>query len=70
MKVTHVMWFNTPHAHTIGIVMGKANVTEELRAYIGLGDGISEKDDKKKIAEWGCPFPIETAKHLFKVEGK
>jgi hypothetical protein len=70
MKVTHTMWFNTPHGDTIGIVMGEANQTKELRAYIGLGDGVNEEADKKKIAESGCPFPIETAKYLFKVDRK
>ncbi len=62
------MWFTTPHAHTIGIVMGEDKVTEKLKAYIGLGDGVDEEADKKKIAELGSHFPIETAKYLFKVK--
>ena len=70
MKITHTMWFSTLHAHTIGIVMGEDEVTKKLKAYIGLGDGVSEEDDTKRIAGWGSPFPVETAKCLFKVEGK
>lgn len=70
MRITHTMWFNTPHAHTIGIVMGEDKVTKKMKAYIGLGDGVSEEADKKKIVEWGCPFPAKVAKHLFNVDLK
>lgn len=70
MKITYVTWFSTPHAHTIGIVIGEDDITGEQKAYIGLGDGVDEEADTKKISERGASFPIETAKQLILRKGK
>ncbi len=66
MQITNVHWFTTMHAHTIGIVIGVDKITKKQKAYIGLGDGVDEEADKKRIAHYGSPFPLDAALKLFK----
>ncbi len=70
MKIINVHWFTTMYAHTIGIVLGVDEITKKQKAYIGLGDGVSEEADKEKIAQGGSPFPIDVALKLFTEDRK
>lgn len=68
MKVLNHIWFN-PGAtfQTIGIVYGTGD-DGKPRAYIGVGNGLSEDEDIKEVPEWGAKFPIEAAKVLLGVK--
>jgi len=61
MKILGSVWF-TPQGKSIGIVV----ITDgfENKAYIGIGDGLNQKDDEVEIAYHGSPFPIHLAKQL------
>ncbi len=59
MKIQKTVWFsglNIPGL--IGIVMGVDEVTGKKRAYMGFGDGSSEKFDEKVIAATGSPVNV------------
>lgn len=55
-------WFPT-NKGTIGILITK-NTQNKIRAYIGIGAGLDEEDDKNYIADWGSSFPLDVAKVL------
>lgn len=59
MKILNVLWFNY-----VGIVQVETEVGE-IKYYINQIDGWNEEDDKKKIAEWGSPFPNDAGDILF-----
>jgi len=60
MKILNSVWFSQMRPpSTIGIVVGEDAVTSEKKAYIGTGFGVDEDRDRKMIAEYGSPFPLE-----------
>ena len=61
MKIINTIWFSK-----IGIVMGKDEVTNEPKAYIGLGAGINEEADIKYITKRGSKFTKKIAQKLSK----
>jgi len=56
-------WFTLHDGECIGIVL--MNNGFEDKAYIGRGQGITEKEDVLHILRWGIPFPIECARFLY-----
>lgn len=66
MRVTNSMWFSTMNnPRTIGIVIGVDEVTAETKAYIGIGQGLSQKEDEINISQYGSSFPMCSALTLF-----
>jgi hypothetical protein len=65
MKNLKAIWFSEAGSmRPIGIVLGQDENTEELKAYIGTGDGASSLVDMNRIAQWGTHFPVDIAKTL------
>lgn len=63
-KILEVHWFTPGKAQgIIGIVLVRED--GELKAYIGIAEGVDEELDKVNIAEWGSHFPMEATKGLF-----
>ena len=54
MKILDSVWF-TQYAHCIGIV--KVQTYDEIKFYIGVGNGRDQKADEQFIAERGARFP-------------
>ena len=73
MKVLETLWFTNTQG-CIGIVVGEEDVTGDKKAYIGIGNGASEKEDTEAILAWGTKFSLDTAQrlvsYLTKKEGK
>ena len=65
MKIVDVVWF-TPGLGVgiIGVVLVQMD-DNEARAFIGVGLGVSEEEDKQQVVNWGATFPIEATKALF-----
>lgn len=59
MKVLDVRWFNA-----VGVVR-TLDVLDNIRYYIGIGDGLDEEVDKQFIADWGSYFPKDAGDKLF-----
>ncbi len=46
----------------IGIVLVYDTITNEEKAYIGVGKGYNETDDIQTIKDWGAKFDVNVAK--------
>lgn len=55
LKVIKTIWF-TYSNKCIGMVKARDEVTKEIKFYVGVGYGLSEKDDIKHIIEHGAKF--------------
>jgi len=62
MKIIHSEWFTG--SNVIGIVVGEDYVTEDRKAYIGIGVGVDEEDDEKLIATMGVPVSKESLQKI------
>jgi len=61
IEVIDVKWFNT-----VGVILAKDDYCSGCyKAYIGVGLGLDEEEDKAHIAAWGSQFDLEAAKVLF-----
>ena len=60
MRIIEALWFDK-----IGIILGKDEVTDEYKSYIGIGEGLNEESDTKYISRHGMPFPVDAALELF-----
>jgi hypothetical protein len=71
MKIIASYWFTGfMSSFPIGIVLAEDEITGELKAYIGEGQGRSEENDACNILEYGSKFPLDAALILFKYEIK
>lgn len=62
MKILNTIWFSG--LKCVGIVLCVDEITREHKAYIGVGEGISEEADIRHIAEHGSPVHLPSAKRL------
>jgi len=62
-KIIRSTWFSMlSTTQCIGIVIVEGN--NDKRAYIGLGNGVDQKEDEQSIIEYGSPFPYNDALKL------
>jgi hypothetical protein len=65
MKVTDAFWFTQiGQPSLIGIVIGRDEITQEKKAYIGTAVGLDECLDAERIAEGGAKLRLQTAKEI------
>jgi len=60
IKTAGVAWFTTSTEH-FGIVVALDEITNQLKAYIGVVPGGDEEDDIELIKAYGAKFPVEVA---------
>lgn len=62
-RINEVLWFTPGNGKgkCIGIVLLTDAITNQPKAYIGLGDGEDEKADIEMITDYGAQFHYETA---------
>lgn len=63
MKIIDVQWFNG--RDTVGIVLIEDMTMHYVKAYVGVGNGISEQADAEAIAQWGSKISQVMAEALF-----
>lgn len=47
---------NSPVEFCIGVVVVEDEITHERKGYIGIGNGIDEKADIRRVLDWGSPI--------------
>lgn len=65
MNIVDCTWFTLPDGSCVGIVVIQPEVGPR-KAYMGLGEGISEEADKARIAESGYPVTADCLKGILK----
>lgn len=60
IEILDEIWYNG----ILGIIKGKDSITNEIKFYVGLGTGISQKEDIKKIVRFGTKYTPESFKSL------
>lgn len=63
----NVIWFNHVE-QCFGVVRTRDPHTNEVKYYIGVGNGIDEVVDYERIKAWGATFPPEAGYALFNRE--
>ena len=64
IEILESVWFSPGDGmNLIGIVKIK-NEFEEIKFYIGTGEGFDKEEDEKSIAEYGARFPNECGEKL------
>ncbi len=64
-KIIESYWWTLKTGETMGIVVIQPEVGER-KAYMGKGNGVSEKADARLIAEYGVPiYPAQLAEILY-----
>lgn len=60
MKINDSIWFtNSTSMQIIGIVLATDEVTNERKAYIGIGEGHDEAFDAHNVLNWGSKLSPE-----------
>lgn len=59
-RIIDSVWFNL-----VGIVKVQDPITNEIKFYIGQGNGANQEKDEEFIANWGSPFQMEMFKAFF-----
>lgn len=74
MKVIDSIWFNIPSTtipptnNCVGIVLGEfegENTGGVQKAYIGLSQGVTQKEDEEHVLKYGAPLHFEILIHTF-----
>ncbi len=67
VRVLHTYWFSNSTG-VAGVVVAEVEETKEVRAFIGVGVGNSERLDAARILSWGSPVSqkwlVEMLNHL------
>jgi hypothetical protein len=67
-RINDVLWFTPGGPNTdgkcIGIVLTTDAITNQQKAYIGLGNGKDEKADIELITDWGAQLDPHTAQYI------
>ena len=64
MKLDKVAWFTTSDGKVIGVVLGRDEMTDVPKAYIGVCGGKDERSDLAMIVLKGAQFPVAAAQAL------
>ena len=48
LEILDLVWFNR-----VGMIKTRNPVTQEIAVYVGIGDGVSEREDIDNILRWG-----------------
>lgn len=67
VNIVNSTWYTTAGGHTIGIVETYDEITKETKFRIGVGDGVIEHIDARRIATHGGRFRPEV---FIKKKGK
>lgn len=66
-EIIQSTWFsNATIVGCVGIVIVRTE-QQKLRAYLGEGFGVEQKEDEERIAEYGSRFPLKLAAELMGV---
>ena len=66
-NINDVIWFSAgPNAGNkiVGIVLTTCAVTGHPKAYIGIGNGMDERQDIELITDWGAKLEPQTAQYI------
>ena len=64
MKIEKTLWFTPMTGGTIGIVLGKDDITEEKKGYIGVCSGTNETANQIHIARTGQKISLAVMKEI------
>ncbi|WP_308533254.1 hypothetical protein [uncultured Peptoniphilus sp.] len=70
MNILRSIWFSpwTGDLQTIGIVKCQDKVTDEVKLYIGTGQGLNQFEDEMLIVKRGAPLYPELLKKFLEVK--
>ena len=66
MEIVVQHWFSGGTG-TVGIVVGRDNVTKEHHAYIGVASGLDENEDTKSIMEYGAKIKLSRLEEIVRL---
>jgi hypothetical protein len=70
MKILDSLWFTSfSYLGCLGIVIAE-NEEGERKAYVGMGFGLNQEEDERRIAREGSKLPLESVQLILRLLGE